>query len=49
MNKNPVVRLIACRLKTNTEISPDKIYKFNESGKLRRLQKILFKILDYYK
>ena len=46
MNKDPIIRLTACRLKTNTEISTDKVYKFNESGKMRWLQKILFKVLD---
>ena len=46
MNKDPIIRLTACRLKTNTEISTDKVYKFNESGKILWLQKILFKILD---
>ena len=46
MNKDPIIRLTACRLKNSVEISPDKIYKFRESGKLIWLQKILFKILD---
>lgn len=32
--------------KSHTEISTDKVYKFNESGKILWLQKILFKILD---
>ena len=30
MNKDPIIRLTACRLKNNVEISPDKIYKFRE-------------------
>lgn len=46
MNKDPIIRLTACRLKRHTEISTDKVYKFNESGKMRWLQKILFKVLD---
>lgn len=46
MNKDPIIRLTACRLKSHTEISTDKVYKLNESGKMRWLQKILFKILD---
>lgn len=46
MNKDPVARLTACRLKSHTEISTDKIYKFNGSKKFHWLQKILFKVLD---